>query len=101
MTTKQALVILSAHQEWLRGGNGPATDPVSIGMAIDVALDLLKKEVDRRGASGCVGYMKDLKRAAAALGKKGGLKRGPTKARTTEQARKAGLASAAARKAKQ
>lgn len=74
MKPKDALTILTAHQEWRRGGDGPQADPAEIGLAID---------------------------AASALGKKGGLKRGPTKARTSEQARKAGLASAAARKAKE
>ena len=74
------------------------TDPVLLGQAIEVACEVLKRSVDKPNGNGCVADMKDLKKAAAALGKKGGLKRGPTKARTTEQARKAGLASAAARK---
>ncbi len=98
MKTKEALTVLTSYQEWRRGQDRLQINPFDVGRAIDVALVALRKEVDNCDTNGCVGCMRDLKKAAAALGKKGGLKRGPTKARTPEQARKAGLASAAARK---
>lgn len=98
MTPKKAYQVLRAHQEWRRIGDAMPPDPCDLDQAIDTALPVLKIAVDRPNGNACVASMKDLKKAASALGKKGGLARGPTKARTREQARKAGLASAESRR---
>jgi hypothetical protein len=100
MTTQTALDVLLTYAEWRRH-RGCLPWDLCVVEALDVAIAVLKKDVDIRNAIACIDSVNDLKKAAAALGKKGGLKRGPTKARTVEQARKAGLASAAARKTRQ
>jgi len=98
MSPKKAYQVLRDHQEWRRGGDGLASEPITLGQAIDAALSVLKIAIDNPNGSACVASMKDLKKAASTLGRKGGKTTGQTKARTPEQARKAGLASAEARK---
>ena len=45
MTKKQALNILKKHNAWRRGEDIPMVEAKDIGMAIDKAIDVLKKEV--------------------------------------------------------
>lgn len=97
MKNTEALEVLVTYAEWCRH-RGRLPWDLCVVEALDVAIAVLKKTVDNPNGNGCVGDMTDVKKAAAVLGKKGGLTTGPTKARTPEQARRAGLASAAARK---
>jgi hypothetical protein len=41
MTNAEAAKILADHNEWRRGGDGEATDPVLLGQAIEVAIEVL------------------------------------------------------------
>ena len=43
MTKQQAIKVLTEHNKWRRGGDGPATDPMKLGKAIDTAIRLLSK----------------------------------------------------------
>jgi hypothetical protein len=41
MTREAAREVLSAHQLWRRGGDGPQTDPLILGQALDLAIAAL------------------------------------------------------------
>jgi hypothetical protein len=45
MTNLEARKILSDHNEWRRGGDGEATNPVLLGQAIETALDALDEVI--------------------------------------------------------
>jgi hypothetical protein len=45
MTIQKAIEILKTHNEWRRGAEIPMTDTKELGIAIDVALKTLIKDV--------------------------------------------------------
>ena len=45
MTKQQAIKVLAEHNKWRRGGEGPASDPLKLGKAIDTAIRLLSEPV--------------------------------------------------------
>lgn len=44
MTPKQAALILVRHNKWRRGGNGKPTDGKPLGVAIELAIKVLRAE---------------------------------------------------------
>ncbi|KAF1711097.1 hypothetical protein CSC70_03990 [Pseudoxanthomonas kalamensis DSM 18571] len=54
-TIPEAADILRAHNEWRRGGDGPQTDPMQLGIAIDVAIEALSAPLPAGGEA--VEYM--------------------------------------------
>ena len=45
MTLKQAIKILDAHNKWRRGGKGKMGCPTDLGIAIDLILIEIKKQL--------------------------------------------------------
>jgi hypothetical protein len=46
MTPEQCANLLRDHNEWRRGGEGEATNPLELGNAIDTAVDLIDQQSD-------------------------------------------------------
>lgn len=45
---KDTINVLKAHNEWRRGGDGEATNPKILGVALDDAITFLKEILDER-----------------------------------------------------
>lgn len=43
MTDSRAADVLAAHNEWRRGGDGPQTEPVTLGLALERAIARLRE----------------------------------------------------------
>jgi len=102
MNTAEALKILAQFREWRTGRPDTRVWPptkAQVSEAIDVAIDVLKKDVDK-AASGCLSApVKN--QTPADIGRKGGSVKGPQKRRSKDHYSKISKAYWKQRKAKQ
>lgn len=49
MTPAEALEVLVKYQRWRRGANMPQPYPGIVGLALDVAIECLTKQVETNG----------------------------------------------------